>query len=104
MEEGREELLTLHKLGMYIDFKRSFHTTNVIENLNSQLGKYIGKVKYWKNSEMRYRWIASGLIEIEQKMRRIPNYKNLYKLQEQIKIYISESSQSESQISTKNGT
>ena len=104
LEEGREELLTLHKLGMYIQFKRSFHTTNAIENLNSQLGKYIGKVKHWKNSEMRYRWIASGLMEIEQKMRRISNYKNLYKLKEQIKIYISESSQSESQVSTKNGT
>lgn len=104
LEEGREELLTLHKLGMYTEFKRSFHTTNVIENLNSQLGKYIGKVKHWKNSEMRYRWIASGLMEIEQKMRRIPNYQNLYKLQKQIKTYISESSLSEAQISTKNGT
>ena len=84
--------------------RRSFHTTNAIENLNSQLAKYLRKVKYWKNSNMRYRWIASGLIEIEGKMNKVSNYKKLPKLRLAIKEYISETSQPKQPISTKNGT
>ena len=95
LEEGKEELLTLHKLKIRSDFGRTFATTNPIENLNSQLGKYIRKVKNWKNSKMRYRWIASGLMEIEEKMRRVSNYKKLPKLKKAIKKYIRESSQDE---------
>lgn len=104
LREGMEELLTLHRLNLYKDFKRSFFTTNVIENLNSQLGKYIGKVKRWKNSEMRYRWIASALIEVEERMNRVPNYKNLPDMKEKIKAYIRNSSHSNSEISTEIGT
>jgi putative transposase len=83
--EGLEETLTLHRLGINEEFKKSFSTTNVIENLNSQIGKYTRKVKYWKTSDQRQRWIAAGLMEAEQKMRRVNNYQRLYILQEKIK-------------------
>jgi transposase-like protein len=66
-----------------------FSTTNCIEDLNSQLKRYIGKVTHWKSSQQRYRWISSALLEIEQKMRKVNQYKKLYlmqeKLQEEIK-------------------
>lgn len=97
-------ILTLHQLGLNTVFNRSFHTTNVIENLNSQLEKYVRKVKYWKNSNMRYRWIAAGLIEIEHKMNRISNYKKLPELRKAIFNYISDPSRNDSEISTKAGT
>ena len=84
LEEGLEETLTLHRLQMNVAFGRSFTTTNCIENLNSQLNKYIGKVKNWKNSKQRYRWIASSLLEIEQRMKKAGNYKKLYLLQEAV--------------------
>ena len=45
VEEGLEEVLTLHRLGLVEWFGRSFSTTNCIENLNSQLRKYTGRVK-----------------------------------------------------------
>lgn len=83
--EGLDELLTLHRLELKEEFGQSFSTTNAIENLNSQLGKYIGKVKNWQNSDQRYRWVASALIEIEQKMKKVNNYKRLYILKERIK-------------------
>ena len=83
--EGLEETLTLHRPGLNEDFKKSFTTTNVIENLNSQIGKYTRKVKYWKTSDQRQRWIAAGLLEAEQKMHRVNNYQDLYILQEKIK-------------------
>ena len=93
LEEGKNEILTLHKLKVNIEIKRSFHTTNVIENLNSQLEKYIRKVKNWKNSDMRYRWIGSALLEIEEKMNRISNYKKMPLLRKAIKDYIAVPSQ-----------
>lgn len=85
LEEGLEESLTLHRLELIEQFRRSFSTTNCIESLNSQLGKYLKKVKQWKTSDQRYRWIACGLLESEQRMRKINNYKKLYLLKEKIK-------------------
>ena len=94
--EGLDELLTLHRLNLIEDFGRSFSTTNVIESLNSQLVKYIGKVKYWKTSDQRYRWIASSLIEIEPRLRKINNYRRLNILKEKVKAEV------ESKIKNKN--
>jgi len=79
-----EETLTLHRLALHDQFSTSFSTTNCIENLNSQLTKYIGKVKYWKNSTQRFRWIAAALLEIEKRMRKVNNYKNLHIMKEAI--------------------
>jgi len=75
--EGLPELLTLQKLGLNEKFKRTFGTTNSIESLNSQIGKYIRKVKRWYNSDMVYRFMATALIEIEPKMRKVANAKHL---------------------------
>lgn len=82
--EGMEETLTLHRLEIYEMFKQSFSTTNVIENLNSQIAKYTRKVKYWKTSDQRQRWIAAALLEAEQKMKRVNNYGALNILQQKI--------------------
>lgn len=102
LKEGMEELLTLHKLGLYRTFGRSFSTTNCIESLNSQLGKYLRKVKRWKNSSQRHRWIASALFEIEHSMHKVNNYRHLNKLQNAIILELN--SDSSLGISTKNGT
>jgi putative transposase len=77
LDEGLEETLTIHRLGLVEILGRGFTTTNLIENLNSQLAKYIRKVKRWINSDMRARWVAVALIEIEKKMRRINRYEKL---------------------------
>lgn len=84
LEEGMEETLTIQRLGLHFYFQRSFCTTNCIENVNSQLGKYIRNVKRWTNSDQRYRWIVSGLLEVEQKMRKVSNYKMLKKMKQAI--------------------
>jgi hypothetical protein len=78
------KFFTLHRSGLNEDFSRSFATTNCIENLNSQIGKYLNKVKSWKNSKERYRWIAAALLEIEIKMRKVNNFKNLEIMQKTI--------------------
>ena len=82
--EGQEETLTLHRLGLAALFGPSFSTTNCIENLNSQVEKYVRKIKRWNNSNQRHRWIACALLESETKMRKVNNYKKLSILKEKI--------------------
>jgi putative transposase len=88
LKEGMEELLTLHKLGLSEEFSGSFSTTNCIESVNSQIRKYTGRVTYWSNSDQRYRWVAAALLETEQRMRKVDNFKHLYKLKKAIKSYL----------------
>jgi putative transposase len=85
LDEGLEETLTMHRLGLVEELGRSFTTTNLIENLNSQLIKYLRKVKRWINPEMKSRWVAVALLEVENKMRRINNYDKLHLLRTAIK-------------------
>ena len=80
LKEGLDETLTLHRLELIVEFGRSFSTTNCIENINSLIEKYLRKVKYWQNSSQRHRWVACALLEIEQRMRKVNNYKNLSKM------------------------
>lgn len=86
--EGLEELLTLHKLGLNEEFSVSFSTTNCIESVNSQIRKYAGRVKNWSSSDQRYRWMAAALLEIEYKLRKVDNFRNLKIMKEAIKNYV----------------
>jgi len=88
LDEGLEELLTLHKLSISESFSVSFSTTNCIESLNSQLKKYVGRVTNWSSSDQRYRWVASALIKIEVRMRKVDNFKQLKQLKTAIKKYL----------------
>ena len=100
--EGLDEILTLHRLGLDQRLRKSFRSTNCIENLNSQLDKYLRKVKNWSSSAQRHRWVAAGLLEIESKMRRIPNYRILPLFKKAISLYYEKGTSS--RISTKVGT
>jgi transposase-like protein len=85
MEEGLEETLTLHRLGLITDFGRSFATTNCIESLNSQIEKYLRKVKHWKTSSQKYRWVACALLDIENRMRKVNSCTKLSVMRNKIK-------------------
>jgi putative transposase len=88
LQEGIEQLLTLHKLDVNDEFQKSFGTTNCIENLNSNIRKHIGKVKYWKNSLERYRWLAASLIIIEPQLNKISNFQKLKQLRNALNKHI----------------
>ena len=66
-------------------FKNFVDIAKIIENLNSQLARYIRRIKRWVNPEMKSRWIVTALIEIEGKMRRVNNYKKLHLLRTSLK-------------------
>jgi putative transposase len=88
LEEGLEEILTLHKLEANQEFNSSFSTTNCIESVNSQIKKYTGRVTKWSNSSQRYRWMAAALLKIEPKLHKVKNHKNLEKLKNKITKHI----------------
>ena len=80
LDEGFEETLTLHRLGVFPLLGRSLKTTNCLESINSMAEERCWKVDYWKNSSQKHRWLASALIDIEPRLRRLIGYRHLPKL------------------------
>ena len=85
LKEGFEETLTLHRLGVYGVLGRSLKTTNCIESVNALVEERCAKVDHWKNSSQRHRWLASALVDIEPRLRKIVGYRHLPKLREALK-------------------
>lgn len=85
LEEGMEETLTLHRLGLSPELSKSLNTTNCIESVMSQLGQFTDKVDRWHNSHQLMRWTAASLMEIEPRLRKIRGFRYLsvlrYKMQ-----------------------
>jgi transposase-like protein len=84
LAEGLEETLTLHRLGVFGVLGRSLKTTNCLESVNAMVEECCAKVDYWKNSRQKHRWLATALLDIESRLRRIKGYRNLPKLQDAI--------------------
>ena len=80
LDEGFEETLTVHRLGLFKELGRSFKTTNCIENLNSLLAPRTGKVDCWRNSEQKQRWLATAILDIEPRFRKVVGYRHLNRL------------------------
>jgi transposase-like protein len=84
LDEGFEETLTLHRLGLFGLLGRSLKTTNIIESINAQAEDRCGRVDYWKNSSQKQRWLASALLDIEPRLRRLCGYRHLPALRAEI--------------------
>jgi putative transposase len=88
LEEGFEESLTLHRLGLFPQLGITLKTTNCIESLMARVDEYTGKVDYWRNSSQKHRWIASALLEVEPRLRRIKGYRYLQTLRNALKQHL----------------
>lgn len=84
LDEGFEETLTLHRLGVFPLVGKSLKTTNCMESVNALVEQRCGKVDYWKNSSQRQRWLAATLLDMEPRLNRIAGYRHLPKLREAI--------------------
>jgi putative transposase len=85
LDEGFEETLTLHRLEMFPLVGRSLKTTNILESVNAQAEERCGRVDSWKNSSQKHRWLASALLDIEPRLRRLLGYRHLPALRAAIK-------------------
>lgn len=80
LDDGLEETLTLHRLGLFEELGCSLKTTNCIESLNSQVARLTGRITYWKNSEQIHRWLGCCLLDIELRMRKVRGYHHLWEM------------------------
>ncbi len=81
LEEGLEETLTLHRLGVFPDLGTSFKTTNVIESVMARIDAKLRRVARWRTSDQKQRWCAAALLHLEGNFRRVKGYQHLPLLQ-----------------------
>lgn len=79
--EGLEEILTVNRLGLPKELRRSLACTNIIENALGTVRRVSRNVKRWRSSEMTLRWTATGLLEAQRSFRRLKAHKQLPVLQ-----------------------
>lgn len=77
LDEGLEETLTLHRLGVFRELGISLKTTNCLESLNSLVAQRVGKVDRWRSSGQKQRWLAAALLDTEPRLRRIKGFRAL---------------------------
>ena len=84
LEEGMEETLTVHRLGVGELLRRSLATTNPIESCLSTVERVARNVKRWHGGDQPLRWTATGLLEAERKFRRVKGFRELGALQHKL--------------------
>lgn len=72
-----EETLTLVRLGVHADLRKTLESTNVIESAFSVVERVTGRVKRWRPGDMRWRWCVAGLLHAEQHFRRVDGYRHI---------------------------
>ena len=77
LEEGLEETLTVHRLGVGELLRRSLTNTNPIESCLSTVERVARNVKRWHAGDQALRWTATGLLEAERKFRRVKGFREL---------------------------
>ena len=82
LEEGLEETLTLHRLGVAVELGTSFKTTNLIESVMARVDAKTRRVARWRTSDQKLRWCAAVALQIEQQFRKVKGYKKLGLLQQ----------------------
>jgi transposase-like protein len=63
--EGLEETLTLTRLGIRGQLKRTLQSTNPIESMIEIVRRTSRNVKRWQSGDMCLRWTAAGMLEAE---------------------------------------
>ena len=80
LREGMTETLTLTRLGIRGNLKRTLESTNPCESMIECVRRTSRNVKRWQSGEMALRWTAAGMLEAERQFRRIIGYRDLAKL------------------------
>jgi transposase-like protein len=75
--EGMDETLTVHRLHVPIQLRKTLASTNVIESAFSIVERVCRNVKRWHGGDQRERWVGSGLLVAQKQFRRITGYKQI---------------------------
>lgn len=77
LEEGLEETLTVVRLDVPELLRQTLATTNPIESAFSVAEQVTGRVKRWRDGDMRHRWCTAGLLDAESRFNRVKGHKHL---------------------------
>ena len=75
--EGLDEILTVIRLGLPRELRRSLACTNIIENALGTVRQVSRNVKRWRGVEMALRWATTGMLEAQKTFRRLKTYRQL---------------------------
>src|ERR1700704_1193321 len=75
--EGMEETLTVHRLHVPMQLRKTLASTNVIESAFSIVEVVCRNVKRWHGGDQRERWVGSGLLVAQKQFRRITGHKQI---------------------------
>jgi len=79
--EGLDEMLTVTRLGLPPELRRSLACTNMIENVMGTVRRVCRNVKYWRSPSMALRWAGAAMQEAAKGFRRLKAHKQLPFLQ-----------------------
>lgn len=77
LEEGMEETLTVHKLRVPDQLRRTLCCTNVIESAFSIVETVCRNVKRWRDGDHIERWVGSGLVVAERQFRKVIGFRQI---------------------------
>jgi putative transposase len=77
LEEGMEETLTVHRLRVPAQLRRTLASTNVIESAFSIVETVCRNVKRWRTGDHIERWVGSGLLVAERQFRKVQGYREI---------------------------
>src|SRR5882724_2896742 len=75
--EGLDEILTVIRLGLPAELRRSLACTNIIENMMGTVRRVCRNVKRWQDASMALRWTSAAMLEAAKGFRRLKAYKQL---------------------------
>ena len=75
--EGLDETLTVHKLRVPDQLRRTLCCTNVIESAFSIVETVCRNVKRWRPGDQIERWVASGLLVAERQFRKVIGHRQI---------------------------
>ena len=77
LEEGMEETLTVHRLRVPAQLRRTLASTNVIESAFSIVETVCRNVKRWRAGDHIERWVGSGLLVAERQFHKVQGYRGI---------------------------
>lgn len=75
--EGMDELLTVVRLKLPAELRRSLACTNIIENMMGSIRRVCRNVKRWRDAPMALRWTGAAMLEAAKGFRRLKAHKQL---------------------------
>src|SRR5450631_1801002 len=88
LAEGLEETLTVHRLHVPPQLRKTLASTNVIESAFAIVERVCSNVKRWHPGDQRERWVGSGLLVAEKQFRRVQGHKQIPNLLRELELLV----------------